>query len=141
MKVLLSIKPEFVAKIFSEEKKYEYRKTIFKKEVDKVVIYSTMPEGRIVGEFSIEAILNGEPDSIWRKTNHFSGITHSFYKKYFNRRDKAYAIKIGEIERYSEPIDPKAFDFPFTPPQSFFYVDDNYRPISQKNEQFEPLLF
>lgn len=31
MKVLLSIKPEFVEKIFAGEKKFEYRRTIFKK--------------------------------------------------------------------------------------------------------------
>ena len=30
MKVLLSIKPEFVEKIFSGEKRFEYRKNIFK---------------------------------------------------------------------------------------------------------------
>ena len=31
MKVLLSIKPEFVEKIFSGEKRFEYRKFAFKK--------------------------------------------------------------------------------------------------------------
>lgn len=33
MEVLLAIKPEFVEKIFSGEKKYEFRKVVFKKEV------------------------------------------------------------------------------------------------------------
>ncbi|MFE4710848.1 ASCH domain-containing protein [Paenibacillus sp. NPDC056722] len=141
MKVLLSIKPEFVKKIFSEEKKYEYRKTIFKKKVDTVIIYSTMPEGKIVGEFSIETILHDNPESIWEKTNVFSGITHSFFKEYFESKENAYAIKIGDIERYNKPIDPKNFDFPFTAPQSFFYVDDDYRPIAQKVDFLEPTLF
>ncbi|SEM04916.1 ASCH domain-containing protein [Paenibacillus sp. OK003] len=141
MKVLLSIKPEFVEKIFSEEKRYEYRKIIFKQKVDSVVIYSTMPEGRIVGEFSIDKILSDDPDSIWDITNRYSGITHNFFKKYFNNKENAYAIKIGEIERYEEPINPKDFDFPFTAPQSFFYVDDDFRPISQKQEFIEPVLF
>lgn len=141
MKVLLSIKPEFVEKIFSEEKRFEYRKTIFKQKVDTVVIYSTMPEGRIVGEFSIESILNDDPESIWNVTNRYSGISHNFFKQYFNNKERAYAIKIGDIERYEKPIDPKSFDFPFTAPQSFFYVDDDYRPISQKTEFCEPVLF
>ena len=43
MKVLLSIKPEFVEAIFSGEKLYEYRKAIFKKNVTTVVIYATKP--------------------------------------------------------------------------------------------------
>jgi predicted transcriptional regulator len=43
MKALLSIKPEFVDKIISGEKKYEYRKRIFKQKIEAVVIYCTMP--------------------------------------------------------------------------------------------------
>lgn len=44
MKVLLSINPEYVEKIFSGIKKYEYRRSIFKNEaVDTIVIYSTSP--------------------------------------------------------------------------------------------------
>ena len=40
MRVLLSIKPEFVEKIFSGEKLYEYRKAMFKNvNVSTVVIY------------------------------------------------------------------------------------------------------
>ena len=33
MKILLSIKPEYAHKIFSGEKKFEYRKIIFKKNI------------------------------------------------------------------------------------------------------------
>ena len=55
MRVLLSIKPEFVEKIFSGEKLYEYRKAMFKNvNVSSVVIYSTMPVGKIVGEFKFK---------------------------------------------------------------------------------------
>ena len=38
MKVLLSIKPEFVRKIFLKSKKYEFRKVLFRKEVESVII-------------------------------------------------------------------------------------------------------
>ena len=55
MKILLSIKPEFVEEIFSGRKKFEYRKAIFtNKKVTSVIVYSTMPVGKIVGEFTIE---------------------------------------------------------------------------------------
>ena len=58
MKALLSIKPEFVSKIFTGEKIFEYRKAVFKRPMVKtVVIYSTMPVGKIVGEFEIEEII------------------------------------------------------------------------------------
>ncbi|REK71981.1 hypothetical protein [Paenibacillus paeoniae] len=126
MNVLLSIKPEFVEKIFSKEKRYEYRKVIFKQKVEKVIIYSTMPEGRIVGEFQIEEILCGEPEKIWEATNDFSGISYGFFQEYFKSKEEAYAIKIGYLKRYEDPIDPKTLNYSFTAPQSFFYVDDNY---------------
>ena len=58
MNVILSIKPEFVEKIFSKEKKYEYRKVLFKQSVDIVYIYACRPICKIVGEFKIEEIIS-----------------------------------------------------------------------------------
>ena len=55
MKVLLSIKPEFVEKIFNGTKKYEFRKSIFKnKNIDTVVVYASSPWQYVIGEFKIE---------------------------------------------------------------------------------------
>lgn len=63
MKVLLSIKPEFVKEIFNGNKKFEYRKAIFKnKDVKTIVIYATMPVGKIVGEFDIDYIIEKHPN-------------------------------------------------------------------------------
>ena len=57
MNVILSIKPEFVEKIFSGEKQYEYRKVLFKQKVDTVYIYASRPISKIVGEFKIAEII------------------------------------------------------------------------------------
>ena len=40
---------------------YEYRKAIFKKNVDTVVIYKTTPFCKIIGEFEIDGILYDTP--------------------------------------------------------------------------------
>ncbi len=62
MKVLLSIKPEFAFKIFNGTKKYEYRRTIFKKcEVTIVLVYATYPIQKVIGEFEIGEILHEDP--------------------------------------------------------------------------------
>lgn len=125
MKILLSIKPEFVEEIFSGRKKFEYRKAIFaNKEVTSVLVYSTMPVGKIVGEFTIEDVLVDEPQSIWRKTKRFSGITKHFFDEYFTGRSRAYAIKVGTLLLYDEPINPYEKWDSFVPPQSFRYVDE-----------------
>ena len=65
MKALLSIKPEFIEKIFSGEKQVEFRKSCFKEDVQTVVVYATMPVGKIVGEFEIETILSDSPEELW----------------------------------------------------------------------------
>ena len=123
MKVLLSIKPEYVEKIFNGEKKYEYRKAIFtNRAIKSIVVYSTMPIGRIVGEFTIEEILQNTPETIWAETKKFSGVKKRFYNAYFHGRTSAYAIKIGNPVLYQNPIDPKKGNKSFIPPQSFRYL-------------------
>lgn len=124
MKVLLSIKPEFVHEIFQGRKKFEYRKSIFSKHVTKVIVYSTKPEGMIVGEFSIKSILQYEPKELWKKTHNESGISKQFFDEYFEGRDKGYALQIENPILYEEPIDPfKIFDV-FVAPQSFRYIKE-----------------
>ncbi len=125
MKVLLSIKPKFANEIFDGNKKYEYRKVIFKnKDIKTIVVYSTMPEGKIIGEFEIDEILEEHPDKIWDMTKEYSGISAEFYNEYFNHREKAYAIKIKSVKKYSEPICPYINNQDFSAPQSFKYLID-----------------
>ena len=50
MKALLSIKPEFAEAIFNGEKKFEYRKVIFKEKVKYIQVYVTKPIGKIIGD-------------------------------------------------------------------------------------------
>lgn len=79
MKVLLSIKPEFAEKILNGTKKFEFRKGIFKNNnITTVVIYATMPVGKIVGQFSIDEILKNDPESLWVKTKKYAGISKNF---------------------------------------------------------------
>lgn len=125
MKVLLSIKPQFADKIFSGEKKFEYRRAIFKnKDIQKIIVYSSSPVKKIIGEFEVEEIIEDKPSIIWERTNKFSGIKKTFFFEYFNNRNIGFAIKIKEPSRYDNPIDPFSLIAGFTPPQSFMYVSD-----------------
>ncbi|EHH1172416.1 TPA: ASCH domain-containing protein [Vibrio parahaemolyticus] len=126
MKALLSIKPEFVDKILSKEKLFEYRKAVFKRpEVRSVVIYSTMPEGKIIGEFTIGHILAKSPEELWNETQQASGINKEFFDAYFDGREVAYAIEIKNLVKYDNPIDPYEVEPNFKAPQSFKYLDSN----------------
>jgi predicted transcriptional regulator len=123
MRVLLSIKPKYANKIFSGEKKFEFRKRAFRNiEVHTVVVYSTMPVGRIIGEFTIKKIHQDSPKSIWNKTKLFSGIDKKFFNEYYDGKELAVAIEVDKISLYKEPIDPKEKYENFTAPQSFMYL-------------------
>lgn len=126
MIALLSIKPEYANKIFSGEKLFEYRKAIFKRHVTKIVVYSTMPVGKLIGEFVVDGILEDDPKDLWKKTKENSGVCEKFYHEYFKGRTKAYAIKVGKKLLYDTPLDPSIVSDPFTAPQSFRYLD---RPV------------
>ena len=124
MKALLSIRPEYVEKILSGEKLFEYRKAVFKRpEVKSVVIYSTMPEGVIVGEFEIGQILSSSPEELWEKTKDASGINKQFFDNYFLDREVAYAIEIKKLKKYKKPINPYERYSDFKAPQSFKYIE------------------
>ena len=121
--VLLSIKPEFVHKIFEGTKKFEFRRQIFKDVfVKKVIVYSSLPEQKVIGEFEIEIVLSDTPDEIWKLTKHHSGISKEFYDEYFRGRNKAYAIKISKTTKYRKPKSLVDYNIR-SAPQSFVYVD------------------
>lgn len=125
MDIILSIKPKFIEEIVAGRKKFEFRKKSFKKDVCKVYVYASSPICRIVGEFTIGAILEGNPDAIWSQTSNKAGITKEYFDKYYDRRDLAYAIEIKSFRHYKDPIDPYRVINRFTPPQSFCYVQED----------------
>ena len=121
--VLLSIKPEFAHKIFEGTKKFEFRKKIFKDtSIKKVIVYSSSPEQKVIGEFEIDSILSDTPDRIWKQTKAYSGIIQEFYNDYFKDCNKAYAIKIASIKKYHKPKCLADYNIR-SAPQSFTYVD------------------
>lgn len=126
MKVLLSIKPEYAEKILQGVKRYEFRKCIFKnRNVRTVVIYATMPVGKVVGEFDFEEVLSDSPSVIWSETCEFSGVSRNFFNSYFKGRLVAHAIKVGVVRRYDTPLALSRFVPNGSAPQSYRYLRDD----------------
>lgn len=122
MKVLLSIKPEFVEKIFAGTKKYEFRKTLFKRnDVKHIVVYASAPVKRVVGEFEIKDILSDDVECIWEQTKDYSGITKEFYNSYFQNKKTANAIQIGHLKKYEKTKPLSDYNIQQAP-QSFCYI-------------------
>lgn len=122
MKVLLSIKPEYAEKILHGEKKYEFRRTIFKNTtIKKVIIYASSPAKKVIGEFEIEYILSLDIYELWKKTMRYSGIDKKFYDSYFYGKKIGHAIRVKKAKRYSRYLDLEDYDVNKAP-QSFMYL-------------------
>ncbi len=131
MNVILSIQPTFCHSIFNGSKVYEYRKRIFTRmDVDKVYVYATKPICKIVGFFTIDEVIEDAKTNIWAKTHKGSGISKEYFDAYFKNCDMAHAIKIGEVVKLDNPIDPKEVIKDFHAPQNFMYVDIDLEKLS-----------
>jgi predicted transcriptional regulator len=118
----LYIKPEFVENIFNGTKRYEFRRTIFKEgNIKKIIIYASSPVQKVIGEFEIDNILNTDIETLWKRTNKYSGISAEYFFKYFSEKEIGYAIKIKNAKRYRRPLSISK-DFNSVPPQSFLYL-------------------
>ena len=119
--ILLSVNPEYVDKIFAGSKKYEYRKRLASKTVDKILIYSTAPIMKVVGEVQVIETISASPTALWECTKKFAGISRGKYRKYFKGCKVAYAYQLGQVIRYDPPKELGEFNVNL-PPQSFIYL-------------------
>ena len=122
MNVLLSVKPKYANEIVSGRKKYEFRKSIFKREnIEKMYIYSSSPVKKIIAIVDIDGILSDSPQKLWEQYHEDAGISEIEFFDYFKNSDIGYAIKISNVQEFPTPIDPY-IDENFRPPQSFYYL-------------------
>ena len=121
-KILIPIKPEYVDKILSGNKKYEYRKIKPKRKVDKMIIYSTYPIMKVVGEVEIINIIEDNIHNLWESTNQYSGISKDKFYKYFNNKNIGFAYKLGKVIKYDKTKKLTEIGINYTP-QSFIYLD------------------
>lgn len=119
--ILLSIKPEYVKKIFDGTKKYEFRKHLAQKNISKIIVYSTFPEMKIVGEVQVKSTLSMAKIPLWELTKKEAGICRSKYLKYFENCDLAHAYVLGDTKKYDIPKTLEEYGIAQAP-QSFIYL-------------------
>ena len=119
--ILLSINPEYVDKIFAGSKKFEYRKRLAARTVDRILIYSTAPIMKVVGEVEVVETISASPTALWECTKRFAGISREKYRKYFKGCKVAHAYHLGQIIQYCQPKELSEFNVNL-PPQSFIYI-------------------
>jgi len=121
--ILLSIKPEYVERIFAGIKLYEYRRRLPQKKIDKIIVYATQPIMKVLGEVEVVELISGRPTTVWMQTKEKSGISKEKFKEYFDGCETAYAHQLGQSTVYTNPKPLSAFGLAH-PPQSFAYVSE-----------------
>ena len=125
-KVLMSINPEHVNNIMSGKKVYEFRKVKCKKKIDSIVIYSTSPIMKIVGEAEVIDLIEGSPELVWKKTCDGARIKKSFFDSYYSDKKMAFAYCLGRVKSYKKALNLSDYGIK-NAPQSFLYLDKNVR--------------
>lgn len=121
-RVLLSIHPEFAEAILDGRKQYEFRRAVFKQDIDEILVYATLPIARVIGSFKVAAIYEGPPNKIWAETKLLAGVSKARFDLYFKDRSRAFAIQVSRPKRFIKPVSLSRFLASNCPPQSFCYV-------------------
>jgi type I restriction enzyme S subunit len=124
MDLLMSLSPVIARRICGGKKKYDYRRSIFKREVEHIYIYSSAPVKKIVCRFTYSGYLSGSVDEIWERTWKFAAAGETEYRDYLKGVKTAYAIPVEGLAVFDPPLDPYEGDPGFRPPQSFRYMKD-----------------
>jgi predicted transcriptional regulator len=127
LNVLLSINPDYAYKIFNGEKRYEFRRKIFKRNaINKMIIYATAPVCKILGYAYIEKIITDKKEEIWKKCFAYSGMEEKDFFTYFEGITIGFAIKMKNITKFEKPVDPYEIFINFNPPRSFYYLEEDF---------------
>jgi predicted transcriptional regulator len=125
---ILSIKPEYAARIVEGLKTVELRRRFpFGAATDaRMFIYSSAPVQALIGYATILDVERLEIEEIWEKYSSVAFIERSDFDEYFRGRTKGFVIRLGQPVRLVTPIALSTLkaELGFTPPQSFTYADD-----------------
>lgn len=120
-KILLSIKPEHVRNIMDGNKKYEFRKVNCKRDVTRIMIYSTYPVMMVIGEASVKRKLVYPPEDMWERTQAGAGIEREFFNEYYDGCEKAVAFELENVKEFDRPRSLEEYGIRQAP-QSFIYM-------------------
>lgn len=124
--ILISIHPEFVDKILSGEKRFEFRRKVPTTELRRMVIYATSPVMKVVAVAEVKSVVSESPDRLWRSTRQSAGITKEYFQQYFDGRDIGHAIELGHIRKLKAPKSLSAISTSVVAPQSYRFVDEAF---------------
>lgn len=123
---LLPIQPRYANAILKGEKRVEFRRRRFGRDVQYVVVYACSPISAIVGYFRISTITEGQPDEIWEDFKHVGGIGREDYFRYYEGAERAVAIGIERVCVLDVPVPLQQLSRSMRAPQSYSYLTEEH---------------
>lgn len=125
--LFISIKPEFVEKIFNGSKTIELRKSAPNvKKDDTIIIYSSSPVMSVIGLCKVKEIIALSPNKLWNQYSRDLGIDKKRYFEYYDGKEIAVGIFLKDIKKIKKEISLSTLRAKFNkfhPPQTFMYFD------------------
>lgn len=120
--ILISIHPQYSKLIFSGEKRIEFRKSRIPHSIKRVVVYETMPTGKIVGYFEVNRVEILSPKEMWKKYGSIGGIEEKKFKEYFMGKETAYGILVKRAYKFNKTFNLSTLKS--VAPQCFKYLNE-----------------
>lgn len=123
--ITLAINPIYAHAILSGKKTVEFRRNGVPSEIQKIVIYSTKPDQKIIGYCDVSRCVVDSPENLWQYFGDLGFISYDDFKNYYKGYEvgKCYILENPQIFKSPLPLEKcKTFS---APPQSFAYLDKN----------------
>ncbi len=122
--ILLPIYPKYANAIMDGRKKVEFRKKNIPKTIEYVLVYSTVPEKKVIGYFKVKEVQEKTPKELWDDFGDCGEIEKDLFFDYYKGNEFAKGIVIEATTIFENPITLTDIDNNLRAPQSFRYIDD-----------------
>lgn len=120
---LLPIQPRYADAIIRGEKRVEFRRRGFARDVEYVVIYASSPVKRVLGFFRVSGTTEACPSELWDMYHLVGAIEEEAYQRYYQGTERGYAIQIDRVCVLNTPVPLSAIEDELRAPQSYRYFD------------------
>lgn len=121
--IAIAIKPFFADAILSGKKTVEFRKNGVPKDIKNIVLYSTLPEQKIIGYCNVIECIIAHPELLWEKYGELGSINYSDFCLYYKNTEIGKCYIIGDVYRFKQPIPLEKCKSFSKAPQSFSYLN------------------
>tara|TARA_R110002051_G_scaffold123052_2_gene196053 strand:+ start:3962 stop:4393 length:432 start_codon:yes stop_codon:yes gene_type:complete len=97
---IISIRPQYAHSILDGSKTIELRRRIpHIEQGSRLWIYSTLPEGAVIGSVYVEDVLRLSPKLLWKKYGDQTRVSRHVFDEYFADADISIGIVLRDPER------------------------------------------